>query len=165
MSSATFKKTFFTTLTVLCIVLGFELIAFFLTFSDFLDFHNILIHSLWIYPKPVLWGIWIVKTVLSTLCITRVYLCEPSEYRSRILKLWALFFILDILWPLAFLWLEAPLLSTILVTCMLPTLFIALLLCFLIDKPAAYALIIFGLMIVSKAFLHWEIYLLKINAL
>ena len=152
-------------LVVLCIILSLQAISFTLSVSRFLDFSHILIQPVWIYSKSVLWTIWIVKTALITFCITKVYPYKPSKQRSRIFKLWAIYFILDIIWPLVFLWIGSPLASAIIVTCMLPILYLALLSTLLLDKLAGYALIIFSLIILSKAFLHWTIYWLDIRAL
>lgn len=159
------KKVIFTTLVTVLIVLGFESLSLFLTFSDRLEIHKTLIHPIWVFPKAGLWFIWSVKTLISVLCISRAYLQEKGYPRTTTLMMWLAFFILDILWPIAFLWFQWPLVAAILVSLMLPALFVAMLMSFLCDKIAAWATLVFALLILTKALLHWEIYIFKISAL
>lgn len=150
---------------IFCIVISFQTTSIFLSFSRLLDIHNMLIHPVWVYPKWLLWTIWGMKSVIATFCITRTYLQEPSRPRTRILQLWTLYFVLDTIWPLAFLWFGSALAAAILVSFMLPVLYLNILATALIDRKAMYPLVFFGLLILSKVFLHWTIYWLKINAL
>ena len=152
-------------LIVFCIVIAFQTVSIFLSFSRLLDIHHILIHPIWVYPMWLLWTIWSIKSVVATFCISRAYLQEPSRHRTRILQLWTLYFVLDAIWPLAFLWFDSALAAAVLVTCMIPALYLNILETALIDRKAMYPLIFLSLLILSKVFLHWTIYWLKINAL
>ena len=117
----------------------------------------------WALPRYWITPIWCILHVLYGISGASVWTKRKSIIRQHALAAWVVVLVLNILWPITFIYIPLPILTPIILSILFVSLLALLFYSFLASRMAGYLLIPLTFMILYLLLFHWTLFILNIQ--